>query len=174
MKSDDRATILAGLAEHLLFYSHASHDYEKKNLNYGLKEAFGCDIIFSHIDIHILTAVWRNPGITAQELTVKFSRSKGAISQILKRLEKEGMLIKKKSATNERSNNLFVTPMGQVACKNHELEEQQIFQRPEFSNLSLEDVKKADEVLTIYLHSLTKRTEERKNLAVPLTEDTPL
>lgn len=156
----NRITALSTFAEHLLFYSHASKDYEREILNYGLKEAYGKDIIFSHIEIHILSAVRENPGISAQELAAKYFRSKGAISQIIKRLEKEGLLTKEKNMSNERVNNLFVTPMGQVACKNHALQEEHIFQRPEFLSLSLEDVQKADEILMIYFKSLTKRTEE--------------
>ena len=163
----NRITTLALFAEHLLFYSHASKEYEREILNYGLKEAYGKDIIFSHIEIHILSAIWENPGISAQELAAKYFRSKGAISQVVKRLEKEGLLTKEKNAANERVNHLFVTPMGQVACKNHALQEEKIFQRPEFSSLSLEEVQKADEILMIYFKSLTKRTEEHGESGKP-------
>ena len=59
-------------------------DYIKKPHDYGTGE------IISMVEVHILTIIEENPGITVTEVALGWNRTKGAISQTISKLEKRG------------------------------------------------------------------------------------
>lgn len=153
MVPEDRLSNLSRISELLMEYVHISKDYDRILHNYGLKEAFGMDIMFNHMEIHMLSAIQENPGISAQELSVMFYRTKGAVSQILKFLAKEGLIIKRENPQNARVNNLYTTEIGRVACENHARHENEIFRDmlPYFDEFSQEDFDKLEKAIKILM-----------------------
>lgn len=153
MQSDERLEALSRISELLMEYVHISKDYDRTLHNYGMKEAFGMDIMFNHMEIHMLSAIQENPGITAQELSVKFYRTKGAVSQVLKFLAKEGLIVKHENPRNARINNLYITEIGRVACENHTKHENAVFQDmlPSFEDFSQADFDKLETAIKILM-----------------------
>lgn len=166
--SDERLAQLSHVSELLMDYVHLSKDYDRALYNYGLTGAFGLDINFNHMEIHMLSAIQENPGISAQELATMFYRTKGAVSQIVKFLAREGLIIKRENPQNARINNLYTTEIGRVACKNHAEHEKAIFQSllPAFDDFSQEDFEKLERAVTVFLNyfkeSIQRRGKEAK------------
>lgn len=75
---NDRANLLYKFA---MLYS----DYVAENQDYGTGD------LISMVEVHTLTAIEDNPGISVTELALMWNRTKGAISQTVTKLEKKVM-----------------------------------------------------------------------------------
>lgn len=71
------------------------------------------------VEAHILGVVHNNPGVLATQIATQWKRSRSAISQIINRLEKKGLLCRKKQDRNEKNFCLFTTEMGEEVSKAH-------------------------------------------------------
>lgn len=80
-------------------YIHASH-------NYGTAEKI------SMVEVHILTIVEDNPGITMSELAAVWGRTASAVSQSVTKIEKKGLVVRKRSEQNGKNILLYPTPAG--------------------------------------------------------------
>lgn len=63
-------------------------------------------------EIRTIMMIEEYPGITATQLCHDWNRSRGAVSQILKKIEKKGFIYKEKSEDNDRIFHLYVTDQG--------------------------------------------------------------
>ena len=78
----------------------------------GLRD-YGTGTQYTMLEAHAVTLIERNPGITVTDISKTFGRSKSAISQLISRLEKKGLVIKKQnSEENLKIKGLFVTEEG--------------------------------------------------------------
>ncbi|WP_076982523.1 MarR family transcriptional regulator [Bacillus siamensis] len=48
------------------------------------------------VEVHTLSVIEENPGITVTEAALKRNRTRGAVSQIISKLEKRDLIIRKK------------------------------------------------------------------------------
>lgn len=80
---------------------------------------YGTGEMLNMIEIHLLSYIDQNPGITVGELAKLWNRTKGAISQQVKILEKKGYITKTKSETNKKLVFLHVTPSGKKLSTEH-------------------------------------------------------
>ena len=78
-------------------------DYIKKPRDYGTGD------IINMVEVHILTIIEENPGITATEVALGWNRTKGAISQTIAKLENKGLILRKKEETNAKNIHLYAT-----------------------------------------------------------------
>lgn len=79
-------------------YMYAQHKYENVNCNM--------------MEIHTLTLIDDNPGITSTQLAKLWHKSKGAISQTVKKLMQSGWVEKRYKENNEKTALLYVTESG--------------------------------------------------------------
>lgn len=86
-------------------YIYAHHTYEYENCNM--------------IDIHTLTYIDDNPGITATELSRLWHKSKSSISLTIKRLMDSGYVEKRYMENNEKTARLYVTERGARLSSTH-------------------------------------------------------
>ncbi|EJO5347385.1 MarR family transcriptional regulator [Clostridium botulinum] len=89
-------------------------DIEKKTRNYGTDQQL------FEAEIHMIKAIKENEGIHVTGLADILGVTKGAVSQIILRLEKKGMIIKEKDIKNQSRLVLKLTPKGEIAHINHE------------------------------------------------------
>lgn len=89
-------------------------DYESAPKDYGTS------ILMNMVEAHILDAVYQNQDITPSELAKQFSRTKGAVSQILKKLEAKELLVREKRKGNSKEVRLILTRKGKNVCVHHE------------------------------------------------------
>lgn len=89
-------------------YIYDTHDY-------------GTGVPLTMIESHTLTYIDDHPGTTVTELTHFWHKTKGAISQIVTRLEQNGLVSKQKKADNAKLVRLYTTEAGTRASNAHKM-----------------------------------------------------
>lgn len=89
------------------------NDYIKTARDYGTGE------IITMVEVHTLTLIEENPGITVTDVALKWNRTKGAVSQTITKLEKRGLIRRKKDVGNAKTVHLYVTDKGQLLSEAH-------------------------------------------------------
>lgn len=91
-----------------LVYKFASlyNDYMAEKHDYGTGQ------LINMVEVHTLTAIEENPGITISQLASMWRRTNSALSQTATKLEKRGFITRVKDPNNARSVQLFATPEG--------------------------------------------------------------
>lgn len=75
-------------------------------VDYGTGEAYNA------VEVHTLSYIADYPGISASEIAYNWNRSKGAVSQIIKKLNHRELIYRKKKTGNDKNICLFVTEKG--------------------------------------------------------------
>ena len=70
------------------------------------------------VEVHILSWIVANPGISPIQVAVDWNRTKGAVSQIIKKLEEKGLLVRDKE-DGRKSIRLYVTEKGATLDRAH-------------------------------------------------------
>lgn len=73
---------------------------------------FGVDDLYTTVEMHTVTRIEEHPGITVTEIAAETNRTKGAVSQIMTKLEKKGLIRREKHPENPRRTSLYVTQEG--------------------------------------------------------------
>jgi len=81
---------------------------------------YGTDQPLFFAEIHMLKSIRENEGIHITGLADMLGVTKGAVSQIVMKLERKGMIIKDVDPGNSSKLLLTLTPKGRVAYLNHE------------------------------------------------------
>jgi DNA-binding MarR family transcriptional regulator len=80
---------------------------------------YGTGDLLNMIEIHLLTYIDQNPGITVSQLAKMWNRTKGAISQQVKKLENCGYIEKVRHESNGKLILLYATPGGKRLSSEH-------------------------------------------------------
>jgi DNA-binding MarR family transcriptional regulator len=89
-------------------------EVDKRTRNYGT------DRQLHEAEIHTIAAVKENPGAHVTGIAEALGVTKGAVSQILLKLQKKGMIAKESDAGNRSRLIVRLTPTGETAYANHE------------------------------------------------------
>jgi DNA-binding MarR family transcriptional regulator len=120
IQKNDRYSELDAKANIIYKFVMTYSDYIKTARDYGIGE------IINMMEVHTLTVIEENPGITVSKVALEWNRTKGAVSQILAKLEKRGLIIRKKEPGNAKNVHLYVTDKGKllsVAHKDYDIKE---------------------------------------------------
>lgn len=82
------------------------NDYANAPRDYGTGEKVNM------LSVHIMSDIEEHPGITVTELAEEWVRTKGSISQVIKYLDENGYIIKKKEGNNNKNVHLYPTSKG--------------------------------------------------------------
>ena len=85
----------------------------------SLPRDYDLGFFMNEIEAHCIGFIHDTPGITAKQLCEITDRTKGTISNMLSKLEKEGFIEQQKNPENMRERNLFLTEKGEHACQQH-------------------------------------------------------
>ena len=91
-------------AERLYRFVQLYADYMQAARDYGTGE------LISMVEVHTLTMIADSPGITVTELAQMWDRTKGAVSQNVKKLEQKGLILKKTDPADTRRRLYYPTP----------------------------------------------------------------
>jgi DNA-binding MarR family transcriptional regulator len=80
---------------------------------------FDTNITIYHAEIHTVSAIAKNPGIHVGGLADMFGFTKGAISEILRKLEKKGLARKETDPANLSRLKIYLTEKGETAHTAH-------------------------------------------------------
>ena len=81
---------------------------------------FGTQFSLSTSEIHTIVKIGTNPGITVTELAQKQGVTKGAVSQVIARLEKKKLVMKMKEINNDKTIFLKLSKEGIKAFEGHQ------------------------------------------------------
>lgn len=112
-QSDNIYADLEGKAKAIYNYTLVVNAYQALRRNYGL------GYFMSQADIHTLSFIEENPGMTAKQLTELTFKTKGTISTTLSHLEHDGYIEQRINPDNRRERNLYLTEKGKLVCKQH-------------------------------------------------------
>lgn len=82
--------------------------------------SFGTGVSMYRREIHTIQAIGRNPGINVTTLAEYMGVTKGAVSQVIKRLSKKGLVRKTHTSDNAKEVVLGLTELGWIGFHNHE------------------------------------------------------
>ena len=88
---------------------------EKRPQDYGIGE------VLHPSEIHAIEMIGKNPGINVTGLAVRLGVTKGAASQLIKRLENKAVVSKYKDPKDDKTVLLGLTKLGKKAFDGHEL-----------------------------------------------------
>ncbi|MBN2135725.1 MAG: MarR family transcriptional regulator [Acidobacteria bacterium] len=83
-------------------------------------EDFGTGVLLYRTEIHTIQAIGHNEGINLTDLAALMKVTKGAMSQMVTKLHKKGLILKQGTQGNAKEINLYLTELGQIGFKNHE------------------------------------------------------
>jgi len=115
--------------------------------------SYGTDKQLYEAEIHMIKSIKENEGIHVTGLAEILGVTKGAVSQILIKLDKKGMLIKDKDINNQSRLVLKLTPKGELAYIHHEKLHQ------EFDDLVNGILRDASEEKKLFLKNFLKALE---------------
>lgn len=87
---------------------------EKKPRDFGIG-----DLLYPS-EIHNIEIIGRNPGINVTNLAKKLGVTKGAVSQIVNKLERKKLVAKSRDSNNEKEVMLKLQKKGEIAFDGHE------------------------------------------------------
>ncbi|WP_312441470.1 MarR family winged helix-turn-helix transcriptional regulator [Lacrimispora sp.] len=99
--------------------------YESLELAFALMELdkktryYGTNVPIFHSEIHVIKAIAEHPCIHVAGLADVLGVTKGAVSEILKKLERKALVIKEVDELNLSRYSLSLTEKGKKAHKNH-------------------------------------------------------
>lgn len=118
---------------------------------------YGTDSPLHEAEIHMIKSIKENEGIHVTGLADMLGVTKGAVSQIIMRLEYKGMIIKDTDPRNLSRLALRLTPKGETAYQHHEKKHQEF---EELFNALLEGTTEDNKVfLNIFLNSLDEKID---------------
>ena len=94
--------------------------YEASDILYQVSELhltnihrdYGTGEKFTSVEVHTLAYIVDNPGISVTQLAHDLRKTKGAVSQMVKKLVEKGLLRRLDSSSNDRTTLLFPTEAG--------------------------------------------------------------
>jgi DNA-binding MarR family transcriptional regulator len=105
--------LLMSKADTLFRFVMLYHDFANEKKNYGTGE------YVSMVEAHTLMEIADHPGITVSVLAERANRTKGAISQTIKKLDRMGYIARKKTDSDQRVVDLYPTERGMELHQAH-------------------------------------------------------
>lgn len=75
------------------------------------------------LEMRIIMLINEHPGIAATDICKRWNRTRGAISQMLKKIEEKGFIYREKSEQDDRVVGLFVTDWGFEAVNEYTIQD---------------------------------------------------
>ena len=110
----NKKDLISSTINELIKLSQRMNRLEKKPIDFGTGE------FLYQSEIHTIEAVGKHPGCTSSDLCRRFGVTKGAISQIIKKLTDKGYVTKETNIDYAKEKLLRLTEKGLKAYKGHE------------------------------------------------------
>jgi|WetSurMetagenome_2_1015567.scaffolds.fasta_scaffold592881_2 DNA-binding MarR family transcriptional regulator len=105
--------VITGIAQSVFKISNKLNKLEKKAIDFGTGEKYYAS------ELHTIEAIGEKYGNTVTELCDLFGTTKGAISQIISRLEKKELIAKERNRDCVKEINISLTRKGRIIFKSH-------------------------------------------------------
>lgn len=94
--------------------------FKKISVIDGKTRNYGTDQPLYDAEVHLIKVIKENEGIHITALAERLNVTKGAVSQVIMKLQKKGMVVKEPDSSNQSRILLKLTEKGQIAYVNHE------------------------------------------------------
>ena len=115
------------------------------------------------VEMNAVVQIADHPGITATDLCKKWNRTRGAISQILKKVEEKNLIYRMSRESNDKCKLLYPTETGILLrdrAKKNELEDNtRIFSELLYMNCSPQELEHFYKVIDIYTKIILQHPE---------------
>ena len=101
------------LADQADRYQQVSQDHCKTLRDYGTGE------LYTSTEVHMVSRIEENPGITASRIAEDTLRTKSAVSQMIAKLEAKDLVYREKDPNNGKQHFLYVTEKGRYLSQCH-------------------------------------------------------
>lgn len=129
-------------------FINIQNDYASRPKDYGTGE------LINMVEMHTLAAIYDDPGITVTALAAQTNRTKAAVSQVITKLEKRGLLVRTKSLENGKISVMTITPKGYELCRAH-IQFDEVHEARALENLlksvTMDDIRTFYKVLEAYI-----------------------
>lgn len=96
------------------------HDFTMRNYDRAnIKRDYGVGVVCTPVEAHLLEKICDNSEITITQLAQRINRSKSAVSQIVKKLEKKGLVTKVPKKSHAKKLSLCATEKGKALTAAH-------------------------------------------------------
>ena len=112
-RKEDYLRLVHRLADQADRYQQVSQDYYKTLRDYGTGE------LYTSTEVHMVSRIEENPGITASKIAEDTLRTKSAVSQMIAKLETKGLVYRQKDPCNGKQHFLYVTDKGRYLSQCH-------------------------------------------------------
>lgn len=82
---------------------------------------YGTGQMYTAREMHTISFIGANPGITITDYSKKWNKTKGAVSQMASKLEAAGLITRVKSSENNKNVQMYLTEKGKELDKLHQL-----------------------------------------------------
>lgn len=112
---------------------------------------FGCGELLYPAEVHTLSTIYENPALSMTELAGILGVTKGAVSQMITRLDKKGLISKGFAPGSDKQRMLTLTKKGNVAYQGHLEHHRQmaLIIEKRMSLLSIDDLKQYQHINSI-------------------------
>ena len=100
-------------------YQQLGQDYYKALHDYGTGE------LYTSTEVHLVTRIEENPGITASKIAEETLRTKSAVSQMIAKLEAKELVYREKDPDNGKQHFLYPTEKGRYLSQCHKAYDEQ-------------------------------------------------
>ena len=119
--NDEREAIMRRVLRDALVLLNRVKELEKSPIDFGTGHPL------TPSEIHTIEAIGDDPGINGRDLAEKMGVTKGAVSQMVKKLSHRGLIKKARSINNEREVLHLLTQSGWRAYRGHETFHKHLF-----------------------------------------------
>lgn len=95
------------------------HQVANLYISTKVPQDYGTGQKYTSVEVHTLKHIADNPGITVTELARDYGKTKGAVSQILKKVEEKGLVYRETDPNNDNKFHLHLTEKGMVLDNAH-------------------------------------------------------
>lgn len=112
---------------------------------------FGCGRPLFPAEVHTLTTIFYNPDVNTTELAALLGVTKGAVSQMINKLEAKKLIIKRFAPGSEKQRMFILTSNGRKAHEGHEEYHSKMFEviEEKMQTISVKDLEQYKKINSI-------------------------
>ena len=95
------------------------HQVANLYISTKVPQDYGTGEEYTSVEVHTLKHIADNPGITVTELAWDYAKTKGAISQILKKLENKSLVYRPQNPAGDNRTPMYLTEKGEILDAAH-------------------------------------------------------
>lgn len=154
-KQEQYSRLVYQLADIADRYQQVGTSYYSELHDYGTGE------LYTSTEVHTVTRIEENPGITATKIAEATSRTKSAVSQMVSKLEAKELIYREKDPNNGKQHFLYVTPKGKHLSLCHKAYDETAMPLEEMEALfGLESVEKFVDIMEYMIRFYQNRHQK--------------